>query len=202
MNFDLPLFHAINSFALHTSWLHKPVLLYSTFGVGLLAAILLGGWWHARTASNPATMAAALWAPIGVLVAVGINQPIVSTINEARPYAKLPDIVVLATRSTDASFPSDHGVIAGAVIGGTLLVTRGRLAWTALIAGGLLAFSRVYIAAHYPHDVLAGLILGAAVSLLGYRLLRSLLTAAVRGLERSKLRPLLTVAPPAPAAKS
>ncbi len=199
MNFDLPLFDAINSFALHTPWLHGPLLAYSSFGVVLLAAILLGGWWHARTASNPAAMAAALWAPIGVLVAVGINQPIVSAVNEARPYATLPHIVVLATRSADPSFPSDHAVMAGAVIAGTFLVTRGWLAWTAVIAGGLLAFSRVYIAAHYPHDVLAGLILGAAVSLLGYLLLRSPLTAAVRGLERGRLRPLLTAAPPVPA---
>lgn len=56
-----------------------------------------------------------------------------------------------------------------------------------MAAGLLLAFSRVYIAAHYPHHVLAGLLLGAAVSLVGYLVLRRPLTALVRAAERSAL---------------
>lgn len=43
----------------------------------------------------------------------------------------------------------------------------------------LLAFSRVYVGAHYPIDVTAGLVLGAAVVLLGLPLTRLLLTPAV-----------------------
>lgn len=81
------------------------------------------------------------------------------------------------------------------MIAGIFLVTRGWLAWSALAAGPLLAFSRVYIAAHYPHDVLAGLLLGAAVNLVAYLVLHRPLTALVRAAERSALRPLLTPAP-------
>jgi membrane-associated phospholipid phosphatase len=194
MNFDLPLFRAINSFARSMSWLHGPMLAYATYGVVVIAILLWAGWWVARRHDNARMMAAALWAPLATLLAVGINQPIVAAVHEARPYDTVQGILVLANRSTDPSFPSDHAVMAGAAVAGILLVTRGALAWVAVAAGLLLAFSRVYIAAHYPHDVLVGLALGAVVAVAGYLLLRRPLTAVVEALERTRLRPLLTVA--------
>ncbi len=72
----------------------------------LVGALLVAGWWVGRQCSDPAKMAAALWAPVGLLLAVGINQPIVSAVHEARPYATLQGILVLAQRSTDPSFPA------------------------------------------------------------------------------------------------
>ena len=197
MNFDLPVFRAINSFARSTPWLHAPMLAYATYGVVAVAALLLAGWWLARRAADPAKMAAALWAGAATLIAVGVNQPIVAAVHEARPYTTLSGILVLASRNTDPSFPSDHAVMAGAAAAGVLLVTRGLLAWIAVAAALLLAFSRVYNAAHYPHDVLAGLALGVLVAVAGYLLVRRPLTALVQRLERTPLRPLLTSAPAA-----
>lgn len=194
MNFDLPLFRAINSLARSTSWLHGPMLAYATYGVVVIAMLLLAGWWVARQHNNARMMAAALWAPLATLLAVGINQPIVAAVHEARPYDTVQGVFVLASRSTDPSFPSDHAVMVGAAAAGILLVTRRALAWVAVAAGLLLAFSRVYIAAHYPHDVVAGLALGAVVAVAGYLILRRPLEAAVEALERTGLRPLLTVA--------
>ena len=83
--------------------------------------------------------------------------------------------------TTDFSFPSDHAVMAGAVAAGLLLAHR-RLGAVAVVAAVLMAFSRVYIAAHYPWDVVAGLLLGAAVALLGWLLLAMPLTALTRWL--------------------
>ena len=196
MNVDLPWFRAINTFARSTPWLQGPMLAYATYGVVMIAVLLLAGWWVARRRDSARTMAAALWAPLATLLAVGINQPIVAAVHEARPYNTVQGILVLAHRSVDPSFPSDHAVMAGAAVTGLLLVTRGALAWVAVAAGLLMAFSRVYIAAHYPHDVLAGLALGAVVALVGYLLLRRPLTTVVQALERTRLRPLLTGAAP------
>jgi undecaprenyl-diphosphatase len=55
-----------------------------------------------------------------------------------------------------------------------------------------MGFARVYIAAHYPQDVLAGFALGALVTLVGYILVRRLLTLLVLRLEQTRARPLLT----------
>ena len=61
---------------------------------------------------------------------------------------------------------------------GLLLVSR-RLGAVAAVAAVLMAAVRVYVGAHYPLDVVAGLALGAVVSGLGWLLLRRPLTRLV-----------------------
>jgi undecaprenyl-diphosphatase len=193
---DTQILQAINGFARATPWLHTPMLILTTYAPVVFAALLLGGWWLARRQAHPRVMPAAVWAPIGMLLAVGINQPISSAVNETRPCQALSNILVIATCGKDASFPSDHAVMAGAVAAGLVMVTRRALAWVAFAAALLVAFSRLYVAAHYPHDVLAGLLLGAAVSVAGYLLVRRVLTHLINALQGTALRPLLTSTPP------
>jgi membrane-associated phospholipid phosphatase len=164
----------VNGFARHTPWLHGVVLGYATYGVVLFAVLLLAGVLRSRTGANR-SLAAAGWACLATLVAVGINQPIGSFLQEARPYTTHPQLLVLASRSSDFSFPSDHAVMAGAAAAGLWLVSR-RLGAIATVAAVVMAVARVYIAAHYPWDVVGGLLLGAAVSLLGWVVLGRLLT--------------------------
>src|SRR4051794_31375939 len=173
---DDRIFTAVNAFARTTPWLHGFLLGYATYGVVLFAVLLGWGWWIARQRGSG--MPAALWAPVGVLLAVAVNQPIVVAVGEPRPYTVLPHLLVLATPSADPSFPSDHATMAGAVAAGLLLVDR-RLGAVAAAAAVLMGFARVYIAAHYPQDVLAGFALGALVTLVGYMLVRRLLTLLV-----------------------
>ena len=194
MDANTSLFLSVNDFARSTPWLHGPLVLYAGYGLVVFAGLLVAGWWIARKAGDPARMAAALWAPAGILLALAVNQPIVAAVNESRPYASLPDILVLATPTTDPGFPSDHAMVAGAVAAGLFLVDR-RLGWVAAAAAALMAFSRVYIAAHYPLDVVVGLLLGAAVSLAGYFLLRRVLLRMVLALQDTRLRPLLRTSP-------
>lgn len=110
--------------------------------------------------------------------------------HEARPYTDDRSLLVLAHRSSDFSFPSDHAVMAGAVAVGLWLVST-RLGVLATVAALLMAASRVYIAAHYPHDVLAGLAFGAAVALIGWLVLARPLTWFVERFAATALRPLV-----------
>jgi len=194
VNLNTSLFLSVNDFARSTPWLQGPATLVAGYGLVVFAALLLAGWWIARRDGDPIRMAAAVWAPLGTLLAVAVNQPIVALVHEQRPYDALTGILVLATPTTDPGFPSDHATAAGAVMAGLFLVNR-TLSWIAALAAAAMAFSRVYIAAHYPLDVAAGLLLGAAVTLLGWILVRRLLLRLVEGARDTGLRPLLIATP-------
>jgi undecaprenyl-diphosphatase len=194
VNLNTSLFLSVNDFARSTPWLQGPATLVAGYGLVVFAALLLAGWWIARRDGDPIRMAAAVWAPLGTLLAVAVNQPIVALVHEQRPYDALTGILVLATPTTDPGFPSDHATAAGAVMAGLFLVNR-TLGWIAALAAAAMAFSRVYIAAHYPLDVAAGLLLGAAVTLLGWILVRRLLLRLVEGARDTGLRPLLIATP-------
>lgn len=184
-------FLLINRFARRTGWLHGFMTGYaSTYGIVVLVVLLAAGWWLARRTGRLRVMAALVWAGLGTLVAVGVNQPIVTAVAEKRPYVSIPNTLLLVGRSADYAFPSDHAVMAGAVAAGLCYVNRrlGILAWVAAV---LLAFSRVYVGAHYPHDVAVGLALGAAVIVVGQFVARPILLWLLGLLVRTPLRVLL-----------
>lgn len=184
-----PVFSTINDFASRTPWLHGIATVYAVDGIALFAALLLLTWWVSRS-RGPGAMTAALWAPLGTLLAVGLNQPLVHAVAEPRPYTVLPGALTLVSRSTDPSFPSDHATMAGAVIAGIWLANR-RLGVVTAVAGLLLAAARVYVGAHWPLDVVAGLLFGAGVSVGGFLVVRRLITWIVVHVESTPLRPLL-----------
>jgi undecaprenyl-diphosphatase len=184
-------FLSVNEFARDTPWLHGAAVAYAQYGVVLFALLLLTGWLLARRQDRPRVMARALLAPVGMLIALAANQPIVHSVNEARPYTALRDTLLLVHRSADGSFPSDHATMAGAVAAGLLLVSW-RLGLVAAVAALLMAFTRVYVGAHYPVDVVAGLAFGAAVTLLVSLLATGPVERLVGWAHGTVLRPMVT----------
>ena len=183
---DRSLFLTINEWAQDTPWLHGTLKVYAGYGAGLFAVLLVAGYLLARHKRDLDLLTASLWAALAPLVAVAINQPIASSVGEQRPFAVFPHALLLAHRSADPSFTSDHATMAGAVAVGLLLVSR-RLGAIAVAAAVLMAFARVYVGAHYPVDVLAGLALGGGVAGLGWLLLRTPLRFVLWRVARSPL---------------
>jgi undecaprenyl-diphosphatase len=179
---DERVFHDINGLAIHTPWAHGVAVAYAKWGPALFGLFLVAAWWQARSRSAE-VVAASIWAGVGTVVAVGLNQPLVQAVHRARPYRSLAGVEVLVQRSNDLSFPSDHAVVAGAAMAGLWLFTR-RLALISTLAALALAFARVYVGAHYPGDVIAGLAAGAAIVMLGWVLLRIPGTIAVGWVRR------------------
>jgi membrane-associated phospholipid phosphatase len=185
-------YQVVNDFMQRTSWLHPAATAYANYGVVLFAVLLVAAALMGRRSATREVLARAILAGAGALVAVAVNQPIVHAVAEPRPFTRVHDAIVLVHRSADASFPSDHATMAGAVAVGLLLAHR-RLGLLACGLALLMAADRVYVGAHYPLDVLAGLALGAGVALL-VQLLAGPLTSVLSKLGEGRLRRLLVVA--------
>lgn len=181
-------FSSVNDLSRHTPWLHGVARFYAVYGVVVFGVLLVAGVLLSRRVGLQAVARSAL-AGVGVLVAVGLNQPLARAVGEARPFTRYPGALVLVHRSTDPSFASDHAVMAGAAAVGLLLSCR-RLGLVAVPFALLLAADRVYVGVHYPVDVVAGLALGGLVAA-AVQLLARPVTRLLEPLTHGPVRPLL-----------
>lgn len=182
----------INAFARQTAWAHGFMHDYALWlGLVLMVLLFLAAylvvWWR-RNARGAALLGLG---GIGTLIALGLNQLVGHAARELRPYDTYHHALVLVGKANDYAFPSDHAVVAGALAASVLLVVgrgvpdltqRAHSEWrgtgpsparatpvmavlvgVAAVLGLFLCFARVYVGAHYPGDVVAGFLLGAAV---------------------------------------
>jgi membrane-associated phospholipid phosphatase len=160
-------------------------------GLVLLALLLVGGWLLARRRDTaPQSVATAFLVGVGAVVALLANQAIGPNVGRLRPCRALHHVEVLLACAHDSSFASDHAMIAGAFAAGLLFLNR-RLGTCATLLALLVAFSRVYVGVHYPSDVGAGLLLGAAIGSITVVALRRTPARAAEHLTRTPLRRLV-----------
>jgi membrane-associated phospholipid phosphatase len=111
---------------------------------------------------------------VWTLVADGVGELAADTLKAAIPRAR-PHVHALVARPHSHSFPSGHATTSFACA--TVLafaVPRRRL--PLLLLAAAIAWSRVYVGVHYPLDVLAGALLGAAIGMATIRVLPRLAT--------------------------
>ena len=131
----------------------------------LLAAMFVVAWWRARS-GPPLLVARTLLVPVATVVAYLLSETAKELWQEERPCRTLGELATIAAcpEYGDWSFPSNHATVAGAAA--VALVWSGaRLGFFAVGVALFAAASRVVVGVHYPHDVIAGLVLGAMVAL-------------------------------------
>jgi undecaprenyl-diphosphatase len=168
---------AVRSFAGAHPWLTAPVIVVTAVAIsGSAASVVLLGRVRPRLRGPVAAASAAVLAYAGSDAAGAVWY-------RARPFAAMR-VRPLYPHSANSSFPSGTVAVVAAV---TVVAF---FAWPALgrvlaAATAMVAFGCVYVGVHYPSDVAAGALAGAAAPALTWRVsglgwASTLLTAADR----------------------
>jgi undecaprenyl-diphosphatase len=148
--------------------------------------VVLSAWW----VKGPLLIGMGLWSDMwrrrlplafaAAAAATGIASLVVHFLklafDRARPPVADPDLGSLVAIPGNPSFPSGHSATAfAAATAIAILCPRLRVAVLILAAG--VALSRVYLRVHFPLDIVAGGVLGAALGALAALAARRLLAA-------------------------
>jgi membrane-associated phospholipid phosphatase len=168
---DASIYLAVNSFP-HAPWSDRAGNLITTWttggwiwSAGLLAARFLG----ARRARG------AIWdvLPSVAIATWTVEHPVKALFRRRRPFVDIVRALVVGKKPGSWSFPSGH---TAASFSGAFMLSKvwPRYAPLFFALASLVGFSRVYVGAHYPGDVVSGAGLGMVLSEIVFRLNRLL----------------------------
>lgn len=195
---DRALFTDLTGFARHSTWLHGPAQAWTQYALVVLAALMLLTWWRSRTATDE-VMGRVLAAPVAVVAVFAVAEVLKKLVQEPRPCYGLPHAYILEScpAANDYALPSGHTTSAVAAATALWLVDR-RIGAVAGVLAAAEALSRVYVGAHYPHDVLAAGVLAVLATPALLRITAPALARGVGPVRRSDVgRILLGTAPAA-----
>ncbi len=160
--FDVWVFGALNLRGYHSRWMDRAMWLTTQIGSMGFAALLAVGayaWGNRRFAIELTLGTLTLWLLVELIKALT---------DRARPFNLLRETRVIGWRAPGLSFPSGHTAqiffVAALSINHFQLPLGIAIIFYSIAA--LVAFTRVYVGAHYPRDVIAGAILGSVWGIL------------------------------------
>jgi membrane-associated phospholipid phosphatase len=110
-----------------------------------------------------------------LLISGGAGLVIKDVVKRERPYYAHPNLIFAKVKETDYSFPSGHASLAFATATSlSLAVPKWYVIAPSFLYAGAVGYSRMYLGAHYPSDVLGGAVLGVASSYLTFKLQKML----------------------------
>ncbi|MFD6887034.1 phosphatase PAP2 family protein [Streptomyces sp. NPDC059957] len=200
------------------AWVQSAFEFWTEYGLLVFGALFIAVWWRSRGARDPRAVALAVLAPFVTALAYVASELVKSSVDEERPcraVAGAAASLIKCPATGDWSFPSNHATIAGAAA--VALALAGGAARSASTRGGgrvtggrklvlltvppalLMAFSRVFVGVHYPHDVAMGLLLGASLAALAALALAGPATRVVAAVRTGGGRTAVLITGPDPA---
>ena len=101
---------------------------------------------------------------------VFLNLILKNIVARVRPYVLLEGLQLITRGPSDYSFPSGHTGSAFAVASVLFLCMPRKAGIPAMILAALIAFSRLYLGAHFPTDVMGGAIIGCLTGVIAWKL--------------------------------
>ncbi|MGW0395659.1 phosphatase PAP2 family protein [Streptomyces sp. NPDC003042] len=196
------LYRDITDFAHGTPpWVRSAFEVWTEYGLLLFGLLFIAVWWRARGQGSPRVMALAVLAPLATALTYVASELVKSTVDEERPcraVAGAAASLISCPAYGDWSFPSNHAAIAGGAAVALALAVR-RLALLTLPLALLMAYSRVFVGVHYPHDVGMGLLLGASLAALVVLAFTGVISRITAAVQASGIRAAVWFTGPGPA---
>jgi undecaprenyl-diphosphatase len=180
---DWRIYKAIYGLSLHHHWLGTLFSDIEAASIPLMVVLTAGLWFLSRPGSTDkkwkrACGSAFASAALAYAVAFAVHH----VWARPRPYAthRIPHPW---SNTTDASFPSDHATVSFA-IAFAVLAFDGVAGALFVVVAAVIAVGRLFIGAHYPSDVVVGLLVGLVAAGVVVRLLPRFVARVVAALER------------------
>lgn len=149
-------FRAVNELP---EWLYRPLWVFQQLGnivVALLVVLAVAAVLRNRRL--------ALAAVLGVVAKLALERAVKSVVERRRPGTSIGDIVARGDVALDGlSFPSGHAVITTAFAAALTAVLPGRWRAVPWVVVALNGVGRIYVGAHNPLDIVAGVGLGMVI---------------------------------------
>src|SRR5436190_17185281 len=170
-SWDTAVFRWIN-LSLSNSFLDQVMPFFAWNRFFIPAVVVLAVWLVVKGGVRGRVFVAVAFAVIALGDTYVINT-LKHTIQRPRPFSGIPDLNLLVGRGSSASMPSSHTSTWFA--GAFLAFVYYRKSWRFMYPlAAIIAFSRVYVGAHYPSDVIGGAVFGtgyAAAGIMGLQFL-------------------------------
>ena len=180
---DWRIYHAVNTFVSHHSWIGSIFRVIETYGTILIGVAAVGLWLLARPGGDRKWKLVSGSALGAAALGFVVHTIIVSIWHRGRPYQTHHVAHIWGPHTTDASFPSDHATASFSIAVAVALLDPFAGA-IFLVLAVLISVGRVIVGVHYPGDVIAGAAVGTICALVVVRLGRPAIDAIARVVER------------------